>query len=131
MDIEFRNRRNDVGAGIPSPGHFQPGFADQIQPAVDIHCIGPAAGDKDRVTLRNGLLGRVFGAAEEGEYAADLVGRIKDALRGGLDRFAGQEEFYVKPVPELFAGVRILSGLTVLDDGSPVFLLDLNQLGQA
>ncbi len=44
-------------------------------------------------------------------------------------RFAGQQEFYVKPVPELLAKVRILSGLTVLDDGSPVFLLDVNQLG--
>lgn len=49
------------------------------------------------------------------------------ALR--VDRFAGQQEFYVKPVPELLAHVRILAGLTVLDDGSPVFLLDLNQLG--
>jgi two-component system chemotaxis sensor kinase CheA len=48
------------------------------------------------------------------------------ALR--VDRFAGQQEFYVKPVPELLASVRILAGLTVLDDGSPVFLLDLNQL---
>jgi two-component system chemotaxis sensor kinase CheA len=45
-----------------------------------------------------------------------------------VDRFAGQQEFYVKPVPELLAKVRILAGLTVLDDGSPVFLLDLNQL---
>ena len=45
-----------------------------------------------------------------------------------MDRFEGQQEFYVKPVPELLASVRILAGLTVLDDGSPVFLLDLNQL---
>ena len=45
-----------------------------------------------------------------------------------VDRFAGQQEFYVKPIPELRAKVRILAGLTVLDDGSPVFLLDLNQL---
>ncbi len=45
-----------------------------------------------------------------------------------VDRFLGQQEFYVKPVPELLASVRILSGLTVLQDGSPVFLLDLNQL---
>ena len=48
------------------------------------------------------------------------------ALR--VDRFEGQQEIYVKPVPELLASVRILSGLTVLEDGSPVFLLDLNQL---
>jgi two-component system chemotaxis sensor kinase CheA len=48
------------------------------------------------------------------------------ALR--IDRFEGQQEIYVKPVPELLAPVRILAGLTVLEDGSPVFLLDLNQL---
>ena len=48
-----------------------------------------------------------------------------------VSRFAGQQEFYVKPVPELLAKVRILAGLTVLDDGSPVFLLDVNQLGAA
>ncbi len=48
------------------------------------------------------------------------------ALR--VDRFEGQQEIYVKPVPELLASVRILSGLTVLEDGSPVFLLDLNHL---
>jgi len=45
-----------------------------------------------------------------------------------IDRFEGQQEIYVKPVPELLAGVRILAGLTVLEDGSPVFLIDLNQL---
>ena len=48
-----------------------------------------------------------------------------------VGRFAGQQEIYVKPVPELLAKVRILAGLTVLDDGSPVFLLDVNQLGAA
>lgn len=48
------------------------------------------------------------------------------ALR--VDRFDGQQEIYVKPVPELLASVRILNGLTVLEDGSPVFLLDLNHL---
>jgi two-component system chemotaxis sensor kinase CheA len=48
------------------------------------------------------------------------------ALR--VDRFEGQQEIYVKPVPDLLASVRILAGLTVLEDGSPVFLLDLNHL---
>jgi two-component system chemotaxis sensor kinase CheA len=48
------------------------------------------------------------------------------ALR--VDRFAGQREIYVKPVSELMAGVRVLAGLTMLDDGRPVFLLDLNHL---
>ena len=45
-----------------------------------------------------------------------------------VERFAGQQEIYVKPVPELLASVRLLAGFTVLGDGSPVFLLDLNHL---
>jgi two-component system chemotaxis sensor kinase CheA len=45
-----------------------------------------------------------------------------------IDRLAGQQEIYVKPVPRLFAGCRALAGLTVLGDGTPVFLLDPNQL---
>ena len=45
-----------------------------------------------------------------------------------VDRFAGQQEIYVKPLPELLSGVKALAGLTVLGDGSPVFLLDLNHL---
>jgi two-component system, chemotaxis family, sensor kinase CheA len=48
------------------------------------------------------------------------------ALR--VERLAGQQEIYVKPVPKLLASARALTGLTVLGDGSPVFLLDLNQL---
>ena len=48
------------------------------------------------------------------------------ALR--VERFSAQQEIYVKPVPPLFAGVRGLAGLTVLGNGCPVFLLDLNQL---
>lgn len=45
-----------------------------------------------------------------------------------VDRFEGQQEIYVKPVPDLLAKVKILSGLTVLEDGSPIFLIDLNHL---
>lgn len=48
------------------------------------------------------------------------------ALSAG--RLAGQEEIYVKPLPRLLSGARALAGLTVLDDGTPVFLLDLNQI---
>jgi len=45
-----------------------------------------------------------------------------------VERVAGQRQIYVKPVPELLAGVRALAGLTILGDGRPVFVLDLNQL---
>jgi chemotaxis protein histidine kinase CheA len=48
------------------------------------------------------------------------------ALR--VDRFAGQQEIYVKPVPGLLAAVKVLAGMTILEDGQPVFLLDLNHL---
>jgi two-component system chemotaxis sensor kinase CheA len=45
-----------------------------------------------------------------------------------IERLAGQQEIYVKPVPQLLASLRALSGLTVLGDGRPVFVLDVNQL---
>jgi two-component system chemotaxis sensor kinase CheA len=44
------------------------------------------------------------------------------------DSVVGQQQIYVKPVPELLAGLRALTGLTILGDGRPMFLLDLNQL---
>ena len=44
------------------------------------------------------------------------------------DRVAGQQQIYVKPVPELLSGLRPLAGLTILGDGRPMFLLDLNQI---
>jgi len=48
------------------------------------------------------------------------------ALR--VERVTGQQQIYVKPVPELLARVRALAGLTILGDGRPVFVLDPNQL---
>jgi two-component system chemotaxis sensor kinase CheA len=57
-----------------------------------------------------------------------LVEMRGDRVALRATRFAGQQEIYVKPVPELLACVRALAGLTVLGDGHPIFLLDLNQL---
>lgn len=76
---------------------------------------------------------RIETGAEELRASPASVPIVLSEVRGervalAVDRFHGQQEFYVKPVPELLASVRILSGLTVLQDGSPVFLLDLNQL---
>ena len=45
-----------------------------------------------------------------------------------IERLAGQQEIYVKPVPRLLASARALAGMTVLGDGTPVFVLDLNQV---
>ena len=43
-------------------------------------------------------------------------------------RVSGQQQIYVKPVPGLLASVRALSGLTILGDGRPVFVLEPNHL---
>lgn len=56
---------------------------------------------------------------------ADLRGE-RVALR--VDHLAGQQDIYVKPPPVLLSGLRALIGLTVLGDGRPVFLVDLNQV---
>jgi len=56
---------------------------------------------------------------------ADVRGE-RVALR--VDHLAGQQDIYVKPPPPLLAGLRALIGLTVLGDGRPVFLIDLNQV---
>jgi two-component system chemotaxis sensor kinase CheA len=45
-----------------------------------------------------------------------------------VERVAGQQEIFVKPVPALLSGVRGLAGLTILGDGRPVFVLDPSQL---
>jgi two-component system chemotaxis sensor kinase CheA len=70
---------------------------------------------------------------EASESVGDAVPLVITEVRGervGLrvDHFDGQQEIYVKPVPELLGSVRILAGLTVLEDGCPVFLIDLNHL---
>ena len=65
--------------------------------------------------------------------APEMVPLVVTEVRGErvalrVDRFLGREEIYVKPVSEMMAGVKGLAGLTMLDDGRPVFLLDLNHL---
>jgi two-component system chemotaxis sensor kinase CheA len=67
-----------------------------------------------------------------GEAAANAT-LVLSSVRGErvalhVDRIAGQQQIYVKPPPPLLASVRALAGLTILGDGRPVFLLDLNQL---
>jgi len=103
---------------------------------VPLDAIEEAAGDSfalvDGEPLPVLTLARLL-RIEETESAQTAVPLVLSEVRGErvalrVDRFEGQQEFYVKPVPELLAPVRILAGLTVLEDGSPVFLLDLNHL---
>jgi two-component system chemotaxis sensor kinase CheA len=67
------------------------------------------------------------------EFTGDVVNLVLTEMRGErvaltADRVAGQQQIYVKPVPELLANARALAGLTILGDGRPMFLIDLNQL---
>ena len=81
--------------------------------------------------LSDGAVG-TDGACAPGKDA-EMVPLVVTKVRGErvalrVDRLAGQREIYLKPVSEMLAGVRVLAGLTMLDDGRPVFLLDLNHL---
>jgi two-component system chemotaxis sensor kinase CheA len=65
--------------------------------------------------------------------SAPLVTLVLTDVRGErvalhVERVSGQQQIYVKPVPELLAKVRALAGLTILGDGRPVFVVDPNQL---
>ena len=65
--------------------------------------------------------------------AGDVVTLVLTEVRGELlalrvPRVRGQQQIYVKPVPELLAGVKALAGLTILGDGRPVFVLEPNHL---
>ena len=74
-----------------------------------------------------------MGAATARELASRgatlvLVDVREERMAIQVDRVAGQAQIYVKPVPELLVHVKALAGLTILGDGRPVFVLDLNQL---
>lgn len=103
---------------------------------VPADAIEEAAGDSfalvDDVPIPVFRLSRLL-RIEADESSKGLVPLVISEVRGEqvallVDHFEGQQEIYVKPVPDLLAKVRILSGLTVLEDGSPVFLIDLNHL---
>jgi len=68
-------------------------------------------------------------AAARREVMSVVVGDVRGERMGlAADGIEGQQQIYVKPVPELLAGCRALAGLTVLGDGRPVFLIDPGQL---
>ena len=72
-------------------------------------------------------IGRRHGA-EPARATRVLVDVREERMAIQVDRVAGQAQIYVKPVPELLVHVKALAGLTILGDGRPVFVLDLNQL---
>jgi len=71
--------------------------------------------------------------AAKPEHDADVATLVLTDVRGErvalhVDKVVGQQQIYVKPVPELLASVRALAGLTILGTGRPVFVVDPNQL---
>lgn len=62
-------------------------------------------------------------------FASLILVEIRGQIVGlRVESLLGQQELFMKPVPELLSGIRALSGLTVLGDGRPVFLIDLNHV---
>ena len=76
------------------------------------------------------LAERVGIASERGGGPVSLVlTEIRgDRVALASQRIVGQQQIYVKPLPELLSGLRSLAGLTILGDGRPMFLLDPNQI---
>ncbi|MEM7412269.1 MAG: chemotaxis protein CheA [Myxococcota bacterium] len=71
--------------------------------------------------------------AQRAGSAGDLTHLVLTEVRGervafSAERVSGQQQIYVKPVPELLRGARGLAGLTILGDGRPMFLVDPNQI---
>jgi two-component system chemotaxis sensor kinase CheA len=71
---------------------------------------------------------RLEPAAREGPQGLVLAEVRGERVAFCAGRVQGQQQIYVKPVPELLAGVRALAGFTILGDGRPIFLLDPNQV---
>ncbi|MBW2402110.1 MAG: chemotaxis protein CheW [Deltaproteobacteria bacterium] len=68
-------------------------------------------------------------ASEPAEVAVLVLADIRgEVMALHADAIAGQQQIYVKPLPELLSSRKLLAGLTLLGEGRPVFLLDLNQL---
>ena len=71
--------------------------------------------------------------AQRSGMAGPLTHLVLTEVRGeriafSAERVSGQQQIYVKPVPELLRGARGLAGLTILGDGRPMFLVDPNQI---
>jgi two-component system chemotaxis sensor kinase CheA len=88
---------------------------DEPVPVLDLAaCVAPGRQHEDS---REPAVSTLVLSDVRGERVALLVERV-----------SGQQQIYVKPVPQLLAGLRALAGLTILGDGRPVFVIDQNHL---
>jgi two-component system chemotaxis sensor kinase CheA len=74
------------------------------------------------------LAERLGWPAVTSDSAPLVIAELRGSARAARRKARRQQDIYVKPLPALLASLRVLAGLTVLGDGRPVFLLDLNQL---
>jgi two-component system chemotaxis sensor kinase CheA len=67
--------------------------------------------------------------SSDGEPLPALVTEIRGRTVGILaDRFAGQQEVFVRPLGRPLASLRGLAGSAMLGDGSSLYILDINTL---
>jgi two-component system, chemotaxis family, sensor kinase CheA len=102
------------------------GVADLDIDSVDMHAV---------MKLRDGRvvpldrLDAVVGAIDEGSIGERtrhvVLMEWGEAARGlGVDELVGRQEIVIKPLAPMFAGIRGLSGATVLGDGSVSLIVD-------
>jgi two-component system chemotaxis sensor kinase CheA len=98
-------------------------------PTEEIQC----SQGQELVAFDDGLvplvpLGRLLGCAQQrGDPQLVVLCEMRRRLTGlVVDRLIGYREVVVKPLDKALRGVRGLAGVTILGDGSPVLILDLN-----
>ncbi|BCB18986.1 hybrid sensor histidine kinase/response regulator [Bosea sp. ANAM02] len=74
------------------------------------------------------ILGRGEAATDEAELATVVVGEGDNLYALVVDRFLGERELVVRPLDPRLAKVKDVSAAALLDDGSPVLILDVDDL---
>lgn len=74
------------------------------------------------------ILGRGEAAAGEAELATVVVGEGDNLYALVVDRFLGERELVVRPLDPRLAKVKDVSAAALMDDGSPVLILDVEDL---
>ncbi|WP_199086409.1 hybrid sensor histidine kinase/response regulator [Bosea sp. ASV33] len=74
------------------------------------------------------ILGRGEAAAGETELATVVVGEGDNLYALVVDRFLGERELVVRPLDPRLAKVKDVSAAALMDDGSPVLILDVEDL---
>lgn len=74
------------------------------------------------------ILGRGEAAASEAELPTVVVGEGDNLYALVVDRFLGERELVVRPLDPRLAKVKDVSAAALMDDGSPVLILDVEDL---